>query len=41
MLCAVIGFRNNNKLTVEEKGREFRSNYLSREKGYSIFDNFK
>ena len=42
MLCAVIGFRNNNKLTVEEKGREFRSNYLSREQkatAYSIILN--
>lgn len=42
MLCAAIGFRNNNKLPIEEKGREFRSNYLSREQkatAYSIILN--
>lgn len=31
ILCASIGFKNNNKSLVEEKGREFRSNYLNRE----------
>jgi hypothetical protein len=29
MLSASIGFRNNNPLPIGEKGREFRSNYLS------------
>ena len=39
MLCASIGFKNNRKKAVVEKGREFRSNYLSREQkatAYSI-----
>lgn len=42
MLCASIGFKNNRKATVVEKGREFRSNYLSREQkstAYSIILN--
>lgn len=42
MLCASIGFRGNNPLPIREKGREFRSNYLSnaqRATAYSIILN--
>lgn len=42
ILCAAIGFKNNKKLPLYEKGREFRSNYLSREQkatAYSIILN--
>lgn len=42
ILCAAIGFKNNRSLLIEEKGREFRSNYLSREQkatAYSIILN--
>lgn len=42
MLCASIGFKNNKKLPLNDKGREFRSNYLSREQkatAYSIILN--
>lgn len=42
ILCASIGFKNNNKLSIGEKGREFRSNYLNREQkstAYSIILN--
>lgn len=44
MLVASIGFKNNSKILIEEKGREFRSNYLSREQrstAYSIILNDK
>lgn len=42
MLCASVGFRENNPLPIAEKGREFRSNYLSigqRATAYSIILN--
>ncbi|MBB6625085.1 hypothetical protein H7E67_16820 [Clostridium gasigenes] len=42
MLCASIGFKHNRKPSIVEKGREFRSNYLSREQkatAYSIILN--
>ena len=42
MLAAAVGFKNDKKLPIDERGREFRSNYLSREQkatAYSIILN--
>lgn len=42
ILCAALGFKNDRKISIDERGREFRSNYLSREQkstAYSIILN--
>ncbi|AQS09899.1 hypothetical protein CLOBY_20380 [Clostridium saccharobutylicum] len=42
ILCAAIGFKNNKRTTIGEKGREFRTNYFKRDSkatAYSIILN--